>query len=74
MPTDNQTTKVGRIVAGSIFDRPVASIDAVWPVVRDAIDGQSGADNPGRVARNVYHALRAAGFEIMWVEVPGSGR
>lgn len=50
-------------------ERPRPGFNTVAIVIRDAIDRQSGDDNPSRVARNVVHALREAGFDIVWAEV-----
>lgn len=45
-----------------------ASMDAIWPVIRASIQQQHGDDNQARIARNIVHALRRAGFDIVIAE------
>lgn len=68
-PQDSYDT-IEAILSENHVANPRANTNTAATVIRDSIDSQSGADNPSRVARNVVHALRRAGMEIVWAEQP----
>ena len=41
-----------------------------WQIVRASMVEQAGDDNPSRVARNILHALRNAGFTVSRTAAP----